>query len=112
VHNIKTIAQMQRERVGNVGLVNFREVAEPSALPTGIVEVEIYVAAFNYKNIVVMGIVLNNETIDVITRVTPDVSHLSLENWWWSLVKYTLPNAPTLRALVSFAFPTPQHSNK
>jgi hypothetical protein len=54
LHDSKNLVQLRCERLGNVDSVHFGEVApEPVVLPEGMVEVEIYAAGLNYKDVVV-----------------------------------------------------------
>lgn len=54
LHKTDTMVQLRCERLGNLDSVHFGEVAaEPSPLPKGMVEVEIYAAGLNYKDVVV-----------------------------------------------------------
>ncbi|RFU76423.1 polyketide synthase [Trichoderma arundinaceum] len=81
LHECKTLVKLQCERLGNLDALRFAEATpEPSLLPDGYLEVEIYAAGLNYKDVVVtMGIVpgdetaLGHEAAGVITKVTPGV---------------------------------------
>jgi hypothetical protein len=54
LHKSDTMVQLRCERLGNLDSIHFGEVAaEPSPLPEGTVEVEIYAAGLNYKDVVV-----------------------------------------------------------
>jgi hypothetical protein len=54
LHQSKTMVQLRCERIGNLDSVHFGEVeADPAPVPHGMVEVEIYAAGLNYKDVVV-----------------------------------------------------------
>lgn len=54
LHSCETRVQLRCERLGNLDAVYFGEVdAEPIPLPNGMLEVEIYAAGLNYKDVVV-----------------------------------------------------------
>jgi hypothetical protein len=82
LHDCKTTVQLQCERLGNLDAIHFVEMApEPLPLQDGYLEVEIYTAGVNYKDVVVtMGIVpgdetaLGHEAAGVITKVTSGVA--------------------------------------
>nr|BAM77409.1 polyketide synthase [Talaromyces purpureogenus] len=86
LHACETLVQLRCERLGNLDAVHFGEVdAEPIPLSDGMVEVEIYAAGLNYKDVVVtMGIIpgdetaLGHEAAGVVTKVSPGVSGLSV----------------------------------
>ncbi|KAL2069921.1 hypothetical protein VTL71DRAFT_14600 [Oculimacula yallundae] len=79
LHASKTPIRMRAERLGNIDSVHYGEVS-PNQLPLreGAIEVELYAAGMNYKDVVVtMGIVpgdehnLGGEGAGIITRVSP-----------------------------------------
>ncbi|TEA16265.1 Highly reducing polyketide synthase [Colletotrichum sidae] len=84
IHASGTIINMGAERLGDMDFIHFHEVtAEPLPLEEGHVEVEVYAAGLNYKDVVVtMGIVpgdereLGGEAAGVVTRVSPGVTSL------------------------------------
>ncbi|KAJ2981691.1 hypothetical protein NUW58_g6624 [Xylaria curta] len=86
LHSCETLVQLRCERLGNVDSVHFGEVdAEPVPLADGMLEVEIYAAGLNYKDVVVtMGIVpgdetaLGHEAAGVVTKVSPGVSDFTV----------------------------------
>ncbi|KFY12772.1 hypothetical protein V492_03668 [Pseudogymnoascus sp. VKM F-4246] len=86
LHKSDTLIKARCERLGNLDSVHFGEVnAEPSALPDGMVEVEIHAAGISYKDVVVtLGTApgdetaLGNEAAGVVTKVAQGVSGLSV----------------------------------
>ncbi|KAI1083471.1 PKSKA1 [Whalleya microplaca] len=82
LHDCDTLLRLQCERLGSMDAINFSEAApEPVPLKDGELEVEIYAAGLNYKDVVItMGIVpgdetaLGHEAAGVITKVTPGVA--------------------------------------
>ncbi|KAF3490687.1 Lovastatin diketide synthase LovF 17 [Arthroderma uncinatum] len=82
IHACKTLVTLRCERLGNLDAVHFGEVEpEVSPLADGTLEVEVYAAGLNYKDVVVtMGIVpgdetaLGHEAAGVVTRVASGVS--------------------------------------
>lgn len=65
LHASDTLVQLRCERLGNVDAVHFSEAeaAPPAELADGMLEVEVYAAGLNYKDVVVtMGIVPGDET--------------------------------------------------
>ncbi|GAP90164.1 putative acyl transferase acyl hydrolase lysophospholipase [Rosellinia necatrix] len=86
LHENHNIVRLGAERLGNVDSVHWAEIApEPTPLEDGCVEVEIYAAGLNYKDVVVtMGIVpgdermLGGEAAGIITKVSPSVTGLEV----------------------------------
>ncbi|KAI0439056.1 PKSKA1 [Xylaria telfairii] len=81
LHRTQTIVRLGAERLGNVDSVHWSEITpEPIPLEDGCVEVEVYAAGLNYKDVVVtMGIVpgdermLGGEAAGIVTKVSPGV---------------------------------------
>lgn len=86
LHKSGTMIKSRCEKLGDLDAVHFGEVnAEPSSLPDGMVEVEIYAAGVSYKDVVVtLGTTpgdetaLGHEAAGVVTKVTQGVSGLSI----------------------------------
>ncbi|KAI1765524.1 PKSKA1 [Hypoxylon sp. FL1150] len=86
LHGCETLVQLRCERLGNLDSVHFGEVdAEPIPLADGQLEVEIYAAGLNYKDVVVtMGIVpgdetaLGHEAAGVVSKISPGVSNFTV----------------------------------
>ncbi|KAJ2990881.1 hypothetical protein NUW58_g2741 [Xylaria curta] len=86
LHETQTIVRLGAERLGNVDSIHWAEIApEPIPLQDGCVEVEVYAAGLNYKDVVVtMGIVpgdermLGGEAAGIITKVSPSVKGLEV----------------------------------
>ena len=82
LHASEALVQLRCERLGNLDAVHFGEtMSEVTPLPDGMLEVEVYAAGLNYKDVVVtMGIVpgdetaLGHEAAGIITKVAPGVS--------------------------------------
>lgn len=78
--------RLSAERLGNVDSVHYWELpVDSSTLPAGFVEVEIFAAGMNYKDVVVtMGIVpgndhtLGGEGAGIITRVSPEITSFAV----------------------------------
>ncbi|KAI3321634.1 PKSKA1 [Xylariaceae sp. AK1471] len=86
LHGNQTMVRLGAERLGNVDSVHWAEVT-PESIPLedGCVEVEVYAAGLNYKDVVVtMGIVpgdermLGGEAAGIITKVSPSVKGLEV----------------------------------
>ncbi|KAL5382066.1 hypothetical protein DPSP01_006743 [Paraphaeosphaeria sporulosa] len=81
-----SLIRSRAEKVGNLDSVHFGEVdAESSALPEGMVEVEIHAAGISYKDVVVTlgsapgdDTALGHEAAGVVTKVAQGVSRLSV----------------------------------
>ncbi|KAI8632855.1 PKSKA1 [Xylariaceae sp. FL1651] len=86
LHENRAIARLGAERLGNVDSVHWAEIApDPIPLEDGCVEVEVYAAGLNYKDVVVtMGIVpgdermLGGEAAGIVTKVSPNVTGLEV----------------------------------
>ncbi|KAI1748153.1 PKSKA1 [Xylaria castorea] len=86
LHETQTIVRLGAERLGNVDSVHWSEITpEPIPLEDGYVEVEVYAAGLNYKDVVVtMGIVpgdermLGGEAAGVVTKVSPSVKGIEV----------------------------------
>ncbi|KAK1964571.1 PKSKA1 [Colletotrichum sublineola] len=87
LHAREVPVQLRCERLGNIDTIHFGEVAaEASPLPEQLVEIEVYAAGLNYKDVVVtMGIVpgdetaLGHEAAGIVTKVGPRSScHLAV----------------------------------
>ncbi|ROW10618.1 hypothetical protein VMCG_01994 [Cytospora schulzeri] len=86
IHASETIINMGAERLGDVDSIHYHELtAEPFPLEEGYVEVEVYAAGLNYKDVVVtMGIVpgdereLGGEAAGIVTKVSPSVTSLQV----------------------------------
>ncbi|TRX89754.1 hypothetical protein FHL15_009344 [Xylaria flabelliformis] len=86
LHNTQTIVRLGAERLGNVDSVHWSEITpDPIPLEDGCVEVEVYAAGLNYKDVVVtMGIVpgdermLGGEAAGVVTKVSPSVKGIEV----------------------------------
>ncbi|KAI0552402.1 PKSKA1 [Xylaria curta] len=86
LHETQTIVRLGAERLGNVDSVHWSEISpEPMPLEDGCVEVEVYAAGLNYKDVVVtMGIVpgdermLGGEAAGVVTKVSPSVKGIEV----------------------------------
>ena len=86
LHASKALIQLRSERLGNLDALHFGEVApEMVPLPDGLLEVEIYAAGLNYKDVVVtMGIVpgdetaLGHEAAGIVSSITPGVSGFAI----------------------------------
>ncbi|KAJ5947430.1 hypothetical protein N7466_000445 [Penicillium verhagenii] len=87
LHASNTRIRLSAERLGNIDSVHYWEqpAADSLALPDGFVEVEIFAAGMNYKDVVVtMGIVpgnehtLGGEGAGLITRVSPGVTSFAV----------------------------------
>ncbi|EQB57536.1 beta-ketoacyl synthase domain-containing protein [Colletotrichum gloeosporioides Cg-14] len=86
IHASETIINMGAERLGDMDSIHYHEVtAEPQPLEDGYVEVEVYAAGLNYKDVVVtMGIVpgdereLGGEAAGIVTKVSPSVTSLTV----------------------------------
>ncbi|KAJ5137885.1 reducing type I polyketide synthase [Penicillium atrosanguineum] len=84
IHAHETLIHMGAERLGDLDSIHYHEVtAEPVELEDGYVEVEVYAAGLNYKDVVVtMGIVpgdereLGGEAAGIVTKVSPSVTSL------------------------------------
>ncbi|KAK1579370.1 reducing type I polyketide synthase [Colletotrichum navitas] len=84
IHASQTIINMGAERLGDLDSIHYHELtAEPLPLEDGYVEVEVYAAGLNYKDVVVtMGIVpgdereLGGEAAGIVTKVSPSVTSL------------------------------------
>ncbi|RYP61239.1 hypothetical protein DL771_010199 [Monosporascus sp. 5C6A] len=82
LHAAETTIQLRTEQLGNIESIRFGEMApEPVPLAEGRVEVEIYAAGMNYKDVVVaMGIVpgdelvLGGEAAGVVTQISSGVT--------------------------------------
>ncbi|RYP44476.1 hypothetical protein DL768_009047 [Monosporascus sp. mg162] len=82
LHATETTIRLRTEQLGNIESIRFGEMApEPVPLAEGRVEVEIYAAGMNYKDVVVsMGIVpgdehvLGGEAAGVVTRISSGVT--------------------------------------
>lgn len=82
LHGSAALIKLQCERLGKIDSIHFAEAqAEPLPLEDGCLEIEVYAAGLNYKDVVVtMGIVPGDETAmgheaaGVVTRVTPGVA--------------------------------------
>ncbi|RYC59888.1 hypothetical protein CHU98_g6324 [Xylaria longipes] len=86
LHKTRTIVRLGAERLGNVDSVHWSEIApQPIPLEDGYVEVEVYAAGLNYKDVVVtMGIVpgdermLGGEAAGIVTKVSPSVKWIEV----------------------------------
>lgn len=86
LHSTQTIVRLGAERLGNVDSVHWSEITpEPIPLEDGFVEVEVYAAGLNYKDVVVtMGIVpgdermLGGEAAGIVTKVSPGVESIEV----------------------------------
>ncbi|KAI0467452.1 PKSKA1 [Xylaria cf. heliscus] len=86
LHETQTIVRLGAERLGNVDSVHWSEITpEPMPLEDGCVEVEVYAAGLNYKDVVVtMGIVpgdermLGGEAAGIVTKVSPSVKGIEV----------------------------------
>ncbi|KAK2043966.1 hypothetical protein LZ31DRAFT_576120 [Colletotrichum somersetense] len=87
LHAREVPVQLRCERLGNIDTIHFSEVAaEASPLPDQLVEIEVYAARLNYKDVVVtMGIVPGDETTlghkaaGIVTKVgTSSFCHLAV----------------------------------
>ncbi|KAI0970609.1 PKSKA1 [Xylaria arbuscula] len=86
LHENETTVRLGAERLGNVDSVHWAEIApEPTPLPDGFIEVEVYAAGLNYKDVVVtMGIVpgdermLGGEAAGIVTKVSPGVTSVEV----------------------------------
>ena len=86
LHASNTRIRLSTERLGNIDSVHYWEQpADSLTLPGGFVEVEIFAAGMNYKDVVVtMGIVpgnehtLGGEGAGIITRVSPEVTSFAV----------------------------------
>lgn len=86
LHANQTILRLGAERLGNVDSIHWAEIApEPTPLEDGHVEVEVYAAGLNFKDVAVTsGIVpgdermLGGEAAGVITKVSPGVKGLEV----------------------------------
>ncbi|OLN87132.1 Lovastatin diketide synthase LovF 17 [Colletotrichum chlorophyti] len=82
LHAHEVPVQLRCERLGNIDTINFGEVAVGDSSPSDeLVEVEVYAAGMNYKDVVVtMGIVpgdetaLGHEAAGIVTRIAPNSS--------------------------------------
>ncbi|WYZ45768.1 hypothetical protein EsH8_VIII_001084 [Colletotrichum jinshuiense] len=86
IHASETIINMGAERLGDMDSIHYHELtAEPLPLEDGYVEIEVYAAGLNYKDVVVtMGIVpgdereLGGEAAGIVTKVSPSVTSLQV----------------------------------
>ncbi|KAI0871845.1 PKSKA1 [Hypoxylon argillaceum] len=86
LHKNKTMLRLGAERLGNVDSTHWVEVApEPMPLKDGCVEVEIYAAGLNFKDVAVTsGIVpgdermLGGEAAGIVTKISPGVKGLEI----------------------------------
>ncbi|PYH83208.1 reducing type I polyketide synthase [Aspergillus uvarum CBS 121591] len=86
IHAHDTLIHMGAERLGDLDSIHYHEVtAEPVELEDGYIEVEVYAAGLNYKDVVVtMGIVpgdereLGGEAAGIVTKVSPSVTSLEV----------------------------------
>ena len=86
IHSSDTIIQMGAERLGDLDSIHYHEISpEPIPLQDGYVEIEVYAAGLNYKDVVVtMGIVpgdereLGGEAAGIVTKVSPSVTSLKV----------------------------------
>ncbi|KAI1178918.1 PKSKA1 [Nemania sp. FL0916] len=86
LHENQTIVRLGAERLGNVGSIRWAEIApEPTPLQDGYVEIEIYAAGLNFKDVAVTsGIVpgdermLGGEASGIITKISPNVKGLQV----------------------------------
>ncbi|RYP64884.1 hypothetical protein DL771_008561 [Monosporascus sp. 5C6A] len=82
LHETDTMLRLGAERLGSVDSISWMEVSsQPSPLQNGFVQVEVYAAGLNYKDVIVtMGIVpgdermLGGEAAGVVTEVSPGVT--------------------------------------
>ncbi|KAF4769894.1 hypothetical protein HAV15_011851 [Penicillium sp. str.  len=96
--------RLSAERLGNVDSVHYWELpVDSSTLPAGFVEVEIFAAGMNYKDVVVtMGIVpgndhtLGGEGAGIITRVSPEITSFAVGQ---RVVVFDKGNAFTMSAV-------------
>ncbi|KAI1122424.1 PKSKA1 [Nemania abortiva] len=86
LHENQTMLRLGAERLGNVDSIHWAEVApEPIPLKDGYVEIEVYAAGLNFKDVAVTsGIVpgdermLGGEAAGVITKISPSVKGLGV----------------------------------
>lgn len=86
LHASETIIQIGAERLGDLDSIHYHEIApEPIPLQDGYVEIEVYAAGLNYKDVVVtMGIVpgdereLGGEAAGIVTKVSPSITSLQV----------------------------------
>jgi len=77
---------LRTERLGNIDSIHYGEISPvPLALGSGCLEVELFAAGMNYKDVVVsMGIVpgnehtLGGEGAGIVTRVSPDIDNFKV----------------------------------
>ncbi|THC92577.1 hypothetical protein EYZ11_007940 [Aspergillus tanneri] len=82
LHGSDALIKLRCERLGKIDSIHFAEAQpEPLPLEDGCLEIEVYAAGLNYKDVVVtMGIVPGDETAmgheaaGIVTRVTPGVA--------------------------------------
>jgi hypothetical protein len=82
----QSMVQLGAERLGNIDSIHYHEVSsERTPLEDGFVEVEVYAAGLNYKDVVVtMGIVpgdereLGGEAAGIVTKVSPSVTDFTV----------------------------------
>jgi NADPH:quinone reductase-like Zn-dependent oxidoreductase len=82
IHAHKTLIHIGAERLGDLDSIHYHEVtAKPAELEDSYVEVEVYAAGLNYKDVVVtIGIVpgdereLGGEAAGIVTKVSPSVT--------------------------------------
>lgn len=86
LHASETPIRLRAERLGNIDSIHYGEVS-PTHLPLrdGCIEVELYAAGMNYKDVVVtMGIVpgnehtLGGEGAGIVTRVSPEIENFKV----------------------------------
>jgi hypothetical protein len=113
LHENKNCVRLICERLGNIDSLHFVEVApEPLQLKKNNVEVELYAASLNFKDVAVsMGIVPENEHLlglegaGVITRVADDVTNRSVGQRVVVFEKGTFANR--IQATTERTFPLP-----
>lgn len=113
IHASETIINMGAERLGDMDSIHYHELtAEPTPLEEGYVEVEVYAAGLNYKDVVVtMGIVpgdereLGGEAAGIITKVSPAVTWLRVGQRVVVFTPATVSNRVRARAARVHAIP-------
>ncbi|KAI9729807.1 MAG: hypothetical protein M1818_008385 [Claussenomyces sp. TS43310] len=117
LHASDTTIQLGAERLGDLDSIHYHEISpEPTPLQDGYVEIEVYAAGLNYKDVVVtMGIVpgdereLGGEAAGIVTKVSSSVTSFQVRQRVVVFTNATIANRVRSGLVGSMHFPTGCH---